>query len=215
MKVVSLSSSIDLNCQRCGEPFSVFPSRKGTAKYCSTGCRDKESVKRYDSKRITLLCKQCGGSYKTPPCNAERRVYCSYECHAEAERGAIHQPRAEGNVSKHSQGWILERSKLHPYNVSGYVLQHRLVVERWMRKFSPQHSFLIEIGAERYLGREISVHHLNEIKDDNRIENLLPCTRSMHSSIHAAMKIVPEHLWAEVIRKIEADLGLPSRKNVF
>ena len=45
----------------------------------------------------------------------------------------------------------------HPFSKKGFVLEHRLVVEKF-------------IG--RYLKPEEVVHHINEIKNDNRIGNL-------------------------------------------
>lgn len=76
----------------------------------------------------------------------------------------------KGGRVKHSDGYIRIFKPDHPYACYGYVLEHRLVIEE-------------------HLGRclipgEI-VHHINGIKDDNRIENLelLP-DQSSHSRLH-------------------------------
>lgn len=60
---------------------------------------------------------------------------------------------------KRKGGYLLQRAPDHPFcNGSGYVLQHRLICEE---------------ALGRYLTADEQCHHLNEVKSDNRIENLL------------------------------------------
>lgn len=57
----------------------------------------------------------------------------------------------------------------HPHNNQGYVLEHRYIVET-------------HIG--RLLEATEVVHHINEIKTDNRIGNLYLCSPEEHVRIH-------------------------------
>ena len=64
----------------------------------------------------------------------------------------------KGGKGKTTQGYVCVFKPNHPFNVSKYVLEHRLVTEK-------------QIG--RYLKPTEIVHHINKKRDDNRIENLM------------------------------------------
>ena len=95
------------------------------------------------------------------------RKYCSRKCISTGK----HNGRWSGGKHKNNKGYIMVYSPHHPNKVAGnYVLEHRLVMEK-------------HIG--RFLRNEEVVHHKNNIKDDNRIENLqLFATTSDHSKFH-------------------------------
>jgi hypothetical protein len=42
----------------------------------------------------------------------------------------------------------------------------------------------MEEYVQRYLQPWETVHHINEIKDDNRLDNLFLCTHIEHSALH-------------------------------
>lgn len=71
----------------------------------------------------------------------------------------------------HPKGYVMVKVPEHPKAFKGgWYYEHRLVVEK-------------EIG--RVLENYETVHHLNEVKTDNREINLFVCTRKEHDRAHA------------------------------
>ena len=64
-----------------------------------------------------------------------------------------------------------------------------------------EHILIVEL----YLGRELldweSVHHINEIKTDNRIQNLFVCSRQEHDKAHGMKTISMYKLHDSWIKK--------------
>jgi hypothetical protein len=107
---------------------------------------------------------------------AERRgcsppIYCSLACRNSAYRGTGN-PKWRGGVVRQPSGYLYEYAPDHPHATKqGYVMQHRLVVER-------------EIG--RVLDPAEEVHHRNHVRDDNRYENLeVQEDKRAHRVLHA------------------------------
>jgi hypothetical protein len=76
----------------------------------------------------------------------------------------------KGGRFKDDDGYILVYCPDHPYaRNSRYVAEHRLVMEK-------------HLG--RYLEPKEYIHHKNEIKDDNRLENLQLVSYKEHYIIH-------------------------------
>ena len=78
-------------------------------------------------------------------------------------------PNFSGGRYIDDKGYIRVLRPDHPFNNVGYVYEHRLVAEK-------------HLG--RYLQPWETVHHINEIKLDNRWENFYLTTVPEHSSIH-------------------------------
>lgn len=71
-------------------------------------------------------------------------------------------------------GYVRIYMPYHPNNNQGYVLEHRYVVEQFLDRLLEPHEV---------------VHHINEIKTDNRIGNLYLCTSEEHVRIHNRTRI--------------------------
>jgi len=77
----------------------------------------------------------------------------------------------KGGRNKTSQGYIWVYMPSHPNkNCSGYVLEHRLEMEKY-------------IG--RYLRKDEDVHHIDGNKSNNLIENLELINHKDHGRMHA------------------------------
>lgn len=130
-------------------------------------------------------CQNCSKEFTKPVSDSvkyftERRRYCSAKCAGIARRGvsvsAGTQFKRGDNAGSKNHAWKSGRRKTARgyieilVGVKQYRLEHRVIMER-------------------YLGRKLStsehVHHVNHVRDDNRIENLRLLTAKEHGTMHA------------------------------
>ena len=102
----------------------------------------------------------------------KNKIFCSLKCYWKSD--AVKKNFKEnkynwkGGRIKDRKGYINIRVYNHPFAHSrGYIMEHRLVMEK-------------KLG--RYLTKEEDVHHINGIKDDNRIENLELIEHGYHTT---------------------------------
>ena len=93
--------------------------------------------------------------------------------------------RFAGGRYRRIDGYVFVLCPDHPLAFRNYMPEHRLVVERHLRETDPGSPYLIRLGDQLYLRREFVVHHMDEIKDNNVIENLRPMTRKEHRRWHS------------------------------
>jgi hypothetical protein len=113
-----------------------------------------------------------------------------------------------GSLTNAPEGYLYERCEAHPRNTGGKVLQHRLVIEREMVRVCPDHHFLETVDGVRVLKKDIHVHHRNEVKSDNALENLVACTIAGHKCLHRGTKPMQGEVWPETG---EVEVATPRR----
>lgn len=147
----------------------------GTSKSCGCFVKEKMSkLKRIDIKGVKFgkltpiervphnnskhlnhwLCKcDCGNEVVVSTGSLRQGKHLSCGC---IRKGSENHNWKGGRITTPS-GYVKKHSPEHPYNVMGYVLEHRLVMEQMIKRF-------LEPNEE--------VHHKNGIRNDNSEENL-------------------------------------------
>lgn len=106
------------------------------------------------------FCMQCGSEYKP---RRQSQAYCSRPC-ARKKNG--------GHNAKDESWW---------QNEKGYI-EGRVTIDG-VKVRVKQHRWIIEKHLGRKLEAHEDVHHINGIKNDNRIENLQVLCHSEHAKV--------------------------------
>lgn len=152
-------------CEVCG--VDVYSTPAVQRRFCSTACQKEWQ----QSRRVSIVCEVCGRATDVRPSFADQRT-CSRECDVLRRTtngvGRFHNGRP---VLKWSTGYLFLYEPDHPKAYrNGWVAEHRYVMEQ-------------ELG--RYLATDEHVHHVNGIKDDNRLSNLRVLDAQQHRLLTA------------------------------
>ena len=147
-------------------------------------------------KTTIKKCLNCKKEYAIVQRRAEKSRYCSIVCKNKYAIGE-HNSRWKGGRFHSSNGYIWLYKPDHPFankcDPKGYILEHRFIMEQ-------------KIG--RYLKRGEVVHHINGVRDDNGIENLVLTTSSINISISNSIRPVTESY-----RKKRSDIAKRIKRN--
>jgi len=154
-------------------------SKKRQRTTCSNGCHRKLIVKtriengnnshprKYTNGLPMRTCERCGKSFRQK--GYYRARFCSWHCAHIIPKGEENWSWKGGKTRR--DGYILISKHGHPFvDKNGYIYEHRFIMEQYI---------------DRHLTPNERVHHLNGIKEDNRIENLsLVSSQKVHKFLH-------------------------------
>lgn len=129
------------------------------------GCRMRKPGFPLGSKLSQQHIERSARARRGKPKSAHMRMKLSEtkKCHLNGFNGI-------GHLKRRSDGYIAAYVPDHPNaRADGYVMLHTIVMER-------------HLG--RYLNPNEVVHHINHIRNDNRLENLLLMDKHEHYSMH-------------------------------
>ena len=131
----------------------------------------------------TKECLQCQQKFKTWTSLVRRGAgkFCSHKCSLSYWQTGEKNNNWKGGRKIDFQGYILIKNKTHPFRVKGdYIREHRLAMEDWLKANDPASQYLIEINGERYLKRDLVVHHIDHDKQNNNVQNLMIMSNHDH-----------------------------------
>jgi hypothetical protein len=117
----------------------------------------------------TKICSLCGAEFSGPRWHIARRKYCSQKC---------------STTVKNKVGAVYRFKDKHGY-----------VILKTGRKETSEHRVVMAQALGRPLTKRETVHHINGIRDDNRLENL-----ELWSGRHGrGQRVTDQDIWSGMI----------------
>lgn len=161
-----------LACGTCGA--EVYRPESGIPKsgqvFCSVGCHNAYQGRNAHERQ----CEVCGGTFRlaTSALRYQPGRFCSKECEGRSRMKRVQDREHNGRPAvEDNHGYIRIYQPDHPKAMNGgWMFEHRWLVEQ-------------QLG--RFLSSDEHVHHVNGMKNDNRLENLQLLSAQEHRVLTA------------------------------
>lgn len=198
---------VTLKCECCGESFKKKASSNADSKrfFCSRACYYKVQKGRTNADKgrpkYFKKCEVCAKEFRVTLTRVTTAKYCSRKCLSESPE--FKKQCSESQLREKSSRWTGGTY----YSSAGYIRthdeefgrmgEHRRVVLKAMLKEAPGHPFLVKSTAGKWMLRgDIEVHHIDRVRSNNELGNLLAVTIEAHARIHNHnTKPKPDECW--------------------
>lgn len=189
---------LTLTCAACGKLFERVRSdrKRSETDYCSRDCyhagRTGVPQKADPSKpRYFKTCETCKTEFRVTLTRKDTARFCSRACKgsnsafvaecSDRQQGDKHW-RWAGGKYKTGRGYVRNKRVIH--GVQSIASDHRAVITEAMMSEAQGHPFLVVVGGFVRLRHDIEVHHIDRVRENNAITNLLAVTKQAHAQIH-------------------------------
>jgi uncharacterized Zn-finger protein len=157
-------------CAECGTQFTYQVARGTDKKFCSSECQRLNAARKYAEK----IRPQCQVEGCSRPARSVAALHCEthyYRLRRNGHLNAKLQADPPPKITTHSQGYVLEHMTDHPLwgETKGRIYQHRRVYFDAHGKGPHQCHWC---GSTVVWG-SMHVDHVNAVRDDNRLSNLV------------------------------------------
>lgn len=197
-------SKVFIKCEKCQEFFKCNKSSKNR-RYCSNKCANSVTMqlKSLNSLKVNFKCKRCDKKITLRECDYKARKrrsipkYCSINCRVLDKEKKVNcswckkEFKPERSIRNFCSKicwceWRKEKTKLNP---GSWIENGYRVLYTENGKGIKEHIKIMQDHIGRELTLDEVVHHINEIRTDNRIENLQLMTRGEHSKLHRIKEV--------------------------
>lgn len=178
---------VEKKCLECGNIFNSRTDRNNL--FCSKKCASIYNGKSRIKERYTHVCYICGKTYYNLK---EYSKYCSIKCMGLNQAGENNPMWKSGRIIHKGYSYILNNNY----------------------KYSTEHRKIYEDFIGRPLLKDEVVHHINENKLDNRLENLQLMTKGEHISLHKKGNIVPDIVREKISKTLTGRKGSEELKQL-